>query len=69
MNKRTDEELCNWLRNNSSGCYRPCDMAAHRIEELLAFIAILDYKYDVLDMDDVCSRPFTQRRCEGCKCI
>ena len=34
MDNYTDEELCNWLRNNSSGCYRPSAIAANRIEEL-----------------------------------
>ncbi len=31
----TDKELFQWLRDNSSGSYRPCKAAAHRMEELL----------------------------------
>ena len=30
-----DKELCQWLRDNSSGVYRNSEIAAHRIEELL----------------------------------
>ena len=30
-----DKELCQWLRDNSSGVYRPSAVAADRIEELL----------------------------------
>jgi len=30
-----DKELCQWLRDNSSGVYRPCKAAADRMEELL----------------------------------
>ena len=31
-----DEDLCQWLRDNSAGDYRPSDDAAYRIEALLA---------------------------------
>lgn len=30
----TDEQLCEWLRDNSSGVYRPAAEAARRIEEM-----------------------------------
>ena len=30
----TDEKLCKWLKDNSSGVYRPSDEAAKRIIEL-----------------------------------
>ena len=30
-----DKDLCSWLRENSSGVYRPAEIAADRIEELL----------------------------------
>lgn len=30
----TEEELCQWLRDNSSGVYRPAAIAAYKIEEL-----------------------------------
>ena len=29
-----DKELCKWLRDNSSGIYRPAAQAADRIEQL-----------------------------------
>ncbi len=31
-----DNKLCEWLKQNSSGIYRPSAFAAHRIESLLA---------------------------------
>jgi len=31
-----DVELCEWLRENSSGAYRNSELGAHRIEELKA---------------------------------
>ena len=68
MNKRTDEELCKWLRDNSSGCYRPSAMAADRIEELLGFINLLENELDFSSMDWICTRPLTQSPCDGCRC-
>ena len=37
-----DTQLCEWLRDNSSGIYRPSAQAADRIEELLARNAQLE---------------------------
>lgn len=50
----TSPELCQWLRDNSAGIYRPAAEAADRIEELeralwpLAEIAVA-YRKDGLD--------------------
>ena len=35
-----DPELCKWLRDNSSGTYRPSAEAASRIEELREALAL-----------------------------
>ena len=35
-----DKELCQWLRDNSSGVYRPSAAAADRIEELTELLSI-----------------------------
>ena len=35
-----DKELCQWLRDNSSGVYRPSAVAADRIEELTELLSI-----------------------------
>ena len=35
---KTDELLCEWLRENSSGSYRPSAQAADRLEETLRMI-------------------------------
>ena len=40
-----DEELCQWLRDNSSGIYRNSELGACRIEELL--IEVEDLKYRI----------------------
>lgn len=37
----TNEELCAWLREHSSGAYRPAAEAAARIEELSAQVDAL----------------------------
>lgn len=34
INQMNDKELCQWLRDNSSGVYRPSAQAADRIESL-----------------------------------
>ena len=39
---KDDAELCKWLRDNSSGIYRPSAQAANRIEELLVLVSKLD---------------------------
>ena len=39
---KNDTELCEWLRANSSGIYRPSAQAAARIEELVARNAQLE---------------------------
>jgi len=39
---KDDVELCKWLRDNSSGIYRPSAQAANRIEELLVLVSKLD---------------------------
>ncbi len=38
-----DEELCQWLRDNSSGVYRPAAEAARRIEEMNAEIKLFNW--------------------------
>tara|TARA_B100000768_G_C11281315_1_gene378798 strand:+ start:4128 stop:4418 length:291 start_codon:yes stop_codon:yes gene_type:complete len=42
MMMKDDVELCKWLRDNSSGIYRPSALAANRIEELLVLVSKLD---------------------------
>ena len=42
MMMKDDVELCKWLRDNSSGIYRPSAQAANRIEELLVLVSKLD---------------------------
>lgn len=38
MKLMDDKELCEWLRQNSSGDYRPSALAADRIEQLLSAV-------------------------------
>lgn len=40
------EELCKWLRDNSSGCYRNSDTAAYVIETLTARNQALKFAVD-----------------------
>ena len=61
---KNDTELCEWLRANSSGIYRPSAQAAARIEELVARNAQLedlvraiahigvDFGHGEFDLDD-----------------
>ena len=44
----TPEQLCEWLRQNSSGIYRPAAEAAAEIESLLAALADLKCQRGVL---------------------
>jgi hypothetical protein len=51
-NSNKPEELCKWLRENSSGIYRPAAAAADLIEDLLAHkgdFAFRDLCQEVLD--------------------
>lgn len=41
MTIKNDTELCKWLRDHSSGIYRPSAQAAARIEELSALASQL----------------------------
>ena len=41
----TNQELCTWLRENSSSAYRPAAEAAERIEQLEAALKCLDAMY------------------------
>ena len=52
----TDIELCKWLRENSSGIYRPSAEAALRIEELLSAlqsICDIENKMHGADWDEI----------------
>ena len=40
--KKSDAELCEWLRANSSGTYWASYQAADRLEELLVLVSKLD---------------------------
>lgn len=44
MKNLNDDELCKWLRDNSSGTYRPSAQGADRIEQLKAEIELLKSK-------------------------
>jgi hypothetical protein len=44
-----DAELCQWLRDNSSGVYRPAAEAANRIERLNKWISVEDRLPEVTD--------------------
>lgn len=41
----TTEELCKWLRENSSGVYRPAALAAEEIESLTARLSESEQQY------------------------
>ncbi len=45
-----DDELCKWLRDNSSGVYRPSAEAANRIEALKSH---LEFLRDLISEQDV----------------
>ena len=38
---KTNEELIQWLKDNSSGCYRPSEEGAIRLEEALSILSTL----------------------------
>ena len=58
----TDKDLCDWLRNNSSGVYRPSAEAANRIENLLEWIE------KEAPINDTCTKNITGLICKRCVC-
>jgi len=57
-----DKDLCKWLRDNSSGIYRPSAEAADRIERLIGWI-----KQDSA-INDTCTNAILNTVCDGCRC-
>jgi len=46
---KDDKELCNWLRENSSGNYRLAAYAAERIETLMVHLSNVQRECDKLE--------------------
>lgn len=57
-----DRDLCKWLRDNSSGAYRPSARAADRIESLTEWIK------EHGKQSNTCTKNILGEICDNCQC-